>query len=371
MSCNPVCVPINWCFPPTFATEFPSLVGATGPCLPWMVPFQFTGYATQDQVFGYCRPPFSISIFGVQIFAQVAPEGGDIQIQLVDSSGTPIAGTVATLAAGQTKQETIFSAPYDLLIGLGGFVQAKIISTGASGTEGGYLSVTLLVTSQDGATGALTLGATGSTGPTGPQGTPGGATGPTGVQGPSGPTGPVGPSGPAGVTGPTGPIGVTGPVGPTGPAGVTGVTGAGVTGATGATGTIGNYLKGALAVLTSNRSIANATETTVSWDNVDYGDLVFWSPLFPAAIDIPVGVTCVQFAMLTQWTLTGNFDFQTTLYKNGVAYMTQRLTGSGCFVTPPVVVTSSDVFYMTVTQSTGGTINLLSSSMFSVMVVRT
>lgn len=369
MSCNP-CAPINWCTPPNFATDFPQLIGATGPGLPWMVPFQFTGYATLDQIFGYCRPPFSIGIFGMQIFAQVAPVGADIQIQLVDSTGTLIPGTIGVLADGATKQETIFTAPYDLLVGLGGFVQAKIIQTGASGTEGGYLSVTLLVTSVDGATGAITLGATGPTGATGPQGTPGGATGPTGVAGPSGPAGVTGPTGPAGVTGPTGPAGVTGPTGASGPAGVTGPTGAGVTGPTGATGSIGNYLKGALATLTSVRTIPNASETVVSWNLAAYDDLLFWSILTPAAFVIPASVTRVQFSMLTQWAAVGDVDLQTIIYKNGVAYLTQRLTGSGCFVTPPVVVTAGDAFYMTVTQFSGGNLDLLSSSLFSITVVK-
>lgn len=367
---NASCAPINWCYPPNFNTDFPQLIGATGPCLPWMVPFQFTGYATLNQVFGYCRPPISISIFGMQIFAQVAPVGADIQVQLVDDTGTLIPGTVGVLAGGATKQETIFSAPYDLLVGFGGYVQAKIIQTGSSGTEGGYLSVTLLVTSQDGATGALSLGATGPTGATGPQGTPGGATGPIGVTGPSGANGPSGPAGPAGVTGPTGPAGVTGPTGASGPAGVTGPTGAGVTGPTGPTGSIGNYLKGALATLTSDRTIPNATETVVSWNMVAYDDLSFWSLVIPAAFLIPASVTRVQFSMLTQWAAVGDVDLQVILYKNGSVYLTERLTGPGCFTTPPVVVTAGNTFYMTVTQFSGGNLDLLSSSLFSVLVVK-
>ncbi len=368
------CQPVQFCTPPDFRTDFPSLVGATGPTEPWAFPFFFAGYATLDQILGYWKPPFAVNITGMQIFAQVPPVGGDLQIELVDDLGNPL-GLIGTLAAGATLQETQFATQYTLPNG--GYVQAKIVGLGASGTEGGYFTVTLLLNQNGGPSGAFNAGPTGPSGPTGPQGPTGpvgptgaGTTGASGADGPSGPTGPMGPTGPqaAGLEGATGPVGPTGPAGPTG-AGVAGPTGA--SGPQGATGAIGNYLMGTQVVLTSDRVIANASETTVSWDVSTYDDLSFWNFLFPAAFNIPVGVTRVQFSLLAQWAASAVGLRTVRIYKNAALYATFISSSSMVFTTPPLVVVAGDAFYFTVQQTSGGSLNFLQTSLLTALVIKT
>lgn len=184
------------------------------------------------------------------------------ELQLADSSGTPIGPTITTTTGivgwitntvpVETICDVVFSTtaidPTDRMI-----VRLYVINNlGGSPnvtwyTEDGYYSfVTTSLSAPAGEQGPQGpqghQGDQGPQGATGPQGTEGsqgpqGSTGPQGVQGPIGPTGAQGDQGTTGPQGDQGPQGFQGTTGATGPQGQQGPTGPqGDTGAQGATG---------------------------------------------------------------------------------------------------------------------------------------
>lgn len=110
------------------------------PTLPWG-PIPYIGTAVDETIFGFFKPAGAISITGIQIFAQTAPTGAALTVDIVNSSGTE-QSKIATLAAAATYQETIFGSP--LAISGGDFIQLKLKSVG-SGVAGANLSFALLV----------------------------------------------------------------------------------------------------------------------------------------------------------------------------------------------------------------------------------
>ncbi len=114
--------------------------GASGPLFAWG-PIPFIGNATLNQVFGYFKPASNITVTGMQIFGQVVPTGADITIDIVNSAGVEQT-KIGTLAAGASKQETIFGSAYSITAGA--FIQLKIKSIGST-VPGGYLSVALIL----------------------------------------------------------------------------------------------------------------------------------------------------------------------------------------------------------------------------------
>jgi hypothetical protein len=117
--------------------------------------------------------------------------------------------------------------------------------------------------------------------------------------------------------------------------------------------------------------IPNASETTVSWDVATYDDLSFWNFLFPAAFNIPVGVTRVQFSILAQWAASAVGNRTIKIYKNAALYATFLSLSSEVFTTPPFVVIAGDAFYVTVAQTSGGNLNFLQTSLWTALVIKT
>ncbi len=106
----------------------------------FFVTFHFDGDAVDEAVFGWFKAPLPCSIIGAQIFAQDAPVGAALTIDLVNGAGVEQT-KVSTLADGASKQETIFGAP--LVMAAAGEVQAKIKTIG-SGTPGQNLTLILI-----------------------------------------------------------------------------------------------------------------------------------------------------------------------------------------------------------------------------------
>lgn len=370
------CTPVRFCSPPNFNTDFPSLVGATGPTEPWSFSLVFAGYAdVVDQIFGYCKPPFAVNITGGQIFAQVAPAGADLVIGLVDQDGNDL-GLDVTLPDGDTTAEVTFSTAYTLPVG--SYVQGKVKSFGTD-VSGGAITLTLLLNQDGGPTGPIIQGATGATGPsgpTGPQGTPGGATGPSGPAGVTGPTGASGPAGPSGATGPAGVTGPTGALGATGPQGPTGAGATGATGPQGPTGSIGNYLKGAGVYRVTNQSVPDSTETPITWSNSDFDDLAFWTLIFPAALTIPAsGVSRAQISAAIEWENNSTGTRRILIKKNGGDFMAFSSPAGGAsqtiFTSPVFTVSAADVFYLAAYQTSGGALEIVSArSSASITVIK-
>ncbi|GEM_PF-6588698 len=105
------------------------------------VPLVFFGDAVANQVFDFFKAKVGIAIYGVELSAQIAPVGSNLTLCLVDGANAEIAGTTATLTAGNKDQETIFGAP--IALAAAGIVRAKIKTIG-SGTAGGYLNAKLI-----------------------------------------------------------------------------------------------------------------------------------------------------------------------------------------------------------------------------------
>lgn len=101
----------------------------------------FAGQLILDQVFGIYRAPEACVIKGIQLAAQVAPEGADVIIDLVDSEGVSLARS-ATLPADEPWSDTDFVTPLPILAD--GIVRAKVTQVGSS-KPGSFLTVTLIV----------------------------------------------------------------------------------------------------------------------------------------------------------------------------------------------------------------------------------
>lgn len=98
----------------------------------------YFGTATLNDVFGGFTAPAVCQIERIQIAAQSAPSGADIEVTLVDGGGVSL-GAIGVLSDGSTYEETVLGAP--LVLAPGDIVRAKL--TAVDGT-GGYLTVNLL-----------------------------------------------------------------------------------------------------------------------------------------------------------------------------------------------------------------------------------
>jgi hypothetical protein len=89
----------------------------------------FSGTATDEQGFGYFKAKAACQIQGMQIFAQVAPTGRNLTLDLINGVGAE-QSKVGTLTAGSTVQETTFGTP--LTLAAGDVIQLKIKSVGST-----------------------------------------------------------------------------------------------------------------------------------------------------------------------------------------------------------------------------------------------
>ena len=130
-----------------------------------------------------------------------------------DTNGSPVAGTLLTVAPGNRSGFVVFPSP--ITFSAGEELAVRVVNGGVGGSR---CTATIYI---------ITEGARGPQGATGPAGPPDGATGApggpgpqgaTGFTGPEGATGPQGPTG-VGIQGATGASGLEGPVGPAGPVG--------------------------------------------------------------------------------------------------------------------------------------------------------
>lgn len=98
----------------------------------------FVGTAAVDEVFGYYKAQRDHDVAVAQIFAQTAPTGADLQIELVDAAGVSL-GVTAILPDGDSFSET--SIP--LTLATGDTVRFKITQVGST-EPGGYVTINLL-----------------------------------------------------------------------------------------------------------------------------------------------------------------------------------------------------------------------------------
>lgn len=100
----------------------------------------FSGDAVDESIFGFFYAEFPTVIYGMLLFAQDAPTGADLTVDLVNGAGAEQT-KIGTLAAAASRQRTLFGAP--LSLAAGDILQAKIKSVG-SGTPGQNLTVLLI-----------------------------------------------------------------------------------------------------------------------------------------------------------------------------------------------------------------------------------
>lgn len=329
--------------------------------------FVLVGVPSLSQIFGFFGVSSSVQIQRVQIAAQIAPVGGDIQITLVDANGTSL-GVVATLQSGYPYVD--YELPAVLTLAPDGVVRARV--TGLDNGTASDLTVNLIGATSQGPTPAPAGCGPGDPSCLPPQGTilffPGtaGAPGPTGLAGPTGPSGPAGPAGPTGATGGAGVAGATGPAGATGAAGAVGPTGP-----AGAPASANGAVLGLTAA--SVQSIADAADATVTWDLFYFDDLAFWDPVAPTRLTIPAGVTRVRLSAGIRWTpnATGNRKVRIRgnpagVYEaNAIWAADERDSGADgdCTLnTGILIVAAGDYFEVVVTQNSGAPLNLLTTA---------
>lgn len=110
------------------------------------VTLYYWGELEDEVVFGYFKAPTACRVVGMQIFAQVAPVGANVTVDIVNASGTE-QNKIATLTGGNTKQTTIFGTPLDLAEN--DEIQAKVKSIGST-TPGANMLCNLIIEASTG-----------------------------------------------------------------------------------------------------------------------------------------------------------------------------------------------------------------------------
>ncbi len=109
----------------------------------FLAPMLYIGRLNADgakALFGYYKVKHAGKIHGAQLFAQTAPTGADVTVDLIDAGEDELA-KVSTLSDGAAAEETIFPAALDVEVG--DVIRAKIKTVG-SGNRGGYLTLNLI-----------------------------------------------------------------------------------------------------------------------------------------------------------------------------------------------------------------------------------
>lgn len=125
---------------------------------------------------------------------------------------------------------------------------------------------------------------------------------------------------------------------------------------------------GALVNITSNVSLSNQTDTTVSWDVEEYDQGGWWAAGSPTRLTVPAGVSRVLFAFSARFAANGTGLRNAYVRKNGgtsyPGYTRQTvkpdsITDFTSTATSPVIdVSPGDYFELIVWQNSGGSLNL-------------
>lgn len=91
-------------------------------------------------VFGYYYVEHAGRILGAQLAAENAPEGADVQVDLINAADEEL-GKVMTLSDGEKAERTVFAAP--LNVSAGDVLRCKLLQVGST-KPGSYLLVNLI-----------------------------------------------------------------------------------------------------------------------------------------------------------------------------------------------------------------------------------
>lgn len=136
---------------------------------------------------------------------------------------------------------------------------------------------------------------------------------------------------------------------------------------------------GALVALSADEVIANATNTSVPWDQATYDTDFFWSSGSPTRLTVPANVAKVRLAANANWTSNATGQRVVQLLKNGASlaggiFVRGPASGAGQIgqngKSPALIVTPGDYFELRVNQTSGGNLNLLTgvATWFSIEV---
>lgn len=123
--------------------------------------------------------------------------------------------------------------------------------------------------------------------------------------------------------------------------------------------------KTSMACLNADQSIANSTETFVSWNTTRFNDLSMWSGVAADRISIPTGVRKVRVTAGCVWDSSAVGQRRLRIVgSDGNAWAQSQLGASGfdaenISVTLDVAALAITYFRATVTQTSGGNLNLL------------
>lgn len=113
----------------------------------FLAPLIYAGELGDEQAFGYFKAQSACRVLGAQLFAQEAPVGAAVTIDLINGAGAEQT-KIATLADGAAYQETTYGAA--LVLAAGDVIRAKVKSTGVA-TPGQFLTCNLVIAPTTGA----------------------------------------------------------------------------------------------------------------------------------------------------------------------------------------------------------------------------
>jgi len=129
----------------------------------------------------------------------------------------------------------------------------------------------------------------------------------------------------------------------------------------------GESFRGAVARLTANESVANATTTAIPWDSTieDVGG--FWSGANPTRLTVPTGVARVRVTGNITWDSNTNGKRIVWIDKNGVPFVGQAVSSSGSntrqnLTSGPIAVSAGDYFELKTFQNSGGARSVLTGN---------
>lgn len=319
---------------------------------------------------------------GDRLFDNTAIVDSRIVIGVLDGSAEDGTTAVATQHEGRVRH-----VGYQSVVNVTGAVAVddylsssttagRARSTGRNKTQGTFAIALTANASGNGTVAAYLFPASGAGGGGGGAGSPGppGEDGEDGAAGPAGVPGAPGPTGATGATGATGPAGTPGgPPGPMGPPGVDGLDGEdGIPGPPGARGPAGVVaFSGCRVFRTTNQSIANATNTMLSFDSeiFDVGGY-HDNAVNPTRLTAPVtgyylvGGHC-------EWDNGGTGNREVNIFQSGTTRVAKNRVALNGVTTYDLVeatlifMTAGDYVEMEVRQTNTGALNVLTVGNYS------
>lgn len=363
--------------------------------------FVLVGAPTLNQIFGFFAAPSSVQVQRLQITAQTAPAGGNITVTLVNAAGTSLGASVV-LPSGSTYYDQMLAAP--LTLAPGAVVRAKV--TGIDNGTATDIVVNLIGATTQGTpapsgcmthecappvatalffAGSVAQEQAAALASANAAAASAAAAGTSKTAAATSATAAAASAVASAASAATAATSVTSAGVQAAAAAASAVTAANAASAAGASETaaaasaVSAAASAAAAALRSAASvglttasvhtIADATETAVSWDLEDFDDQSFWDAGAPTRLTVPAGVTRVRLTAGIRWTANGTGERRLKIRGNPAGTHEANSiwasddrpsddTGDATVTTPIITVAAGDYFEAIVRQDSGGNLDL-------------